>query len=85
MTSSGKSVYRWDQERLGAALSVLVFSVGACSVLVCDAVVLPCIPCGPLAGLFSGYIFGCSSPCCNTILYTTYAGKKKQKTGEARS
>lgn len=54
MTSSGKSVYRWDQERLGAALSVLVFSVGACSVLVCDAVVLPCIPCGPLAGLYSG-------------------------------
>lgn len=79
-------MYRWDQERLGAALSVLVFSVGACSVLVCDAVVLPCIPCGPLAGLYSGYIFlaapaHVATPSCTPLM----RGKKKQKSGEARS
>lgn len=49
MTSSGKRVYRWDQERLGAALSVLVFTV------VCLSVMPLCCRVSPV-----GHLLGCT-------------------------
>lgn len=82
MTSSGKSVYRWDQERLGAALSVLVFSVGACSVLVCVAVYPLWATCWVVLWVhFLAAPAHVATPSCTPLMRE----KKKQKSGEARS